>query len=99
LPYRDYLAGLEWSPPTPGEFAEDSYKTGILGDFLDWAAAREIKVIGGLPTTFDDEPVPADFLVRLCTWYRGHGQGFMVLENRSQYPRSDFYDTSYHLVE
>jgi hypothetical protein len=98
-PYREQLASLEWSPPAPGDFSWDSFKAGLLGDFLDWAAERNIQVIGGLPTTFDDEPVPDEFVARLCAWYRQHGQGFMVLENQSRYPRSSFYDTPYHLVE
>ena len=99
LPYRELIANVEWSPPSPEDFAGDSFKAGLLGEFLDWAADRKIRVIGGLPTTFDDEPVPDEFVARLCAWYRQHGQGFMVLENKSQYPRSSFYDTPYHLVE
>jgi len=98
-PYRDLLAGLEWSQPAMGAFSGDSFKTGILADFLEWAADRDIQVIGGLPTTFDDEPVPDELIVRLCAFYKRHGQRFMVLENKSQYPRSSFYDTAYHLVE
>jgi len=98
-PYREQLASLEWSPPALQDFAGDSFKAGLLGDFLDWAAERKIQVIGGLPTTFDDEPVPDEFIARLCAWYRQHGQEFMVLENKSRYPRSSFYDTPYHLVE
>jgi len=98
-PYREVLANFEWSPPVPGNFAGDSFKAEVLGDFLGWAAERDIQVIGGLPTTFDDKPVPDELVARLCAWYRQHGQGFMVLENKSQYPRSSFYDTPYHLVE
>ena len=99
LPYRELIANVAWSPPSPEDFSGNSYKAEILGDFLDWAADRKIRVIGGLPTTFDDEPVPDELVESLCRWYRQHGQAFMVLENRSQYPRSDFYDTPYHLVE
>ncbi len=98
-PYRDFLASLEWSPPASGVFSEDSFKTGVLENFLGWAADRKIQVIGGLPTTFDDEPVPDELVARLCAWYIHHGHRFMVLDNRSQYPRSSFYDTAYHLVE
>ena len=71
----------------------------MLGDFLEWAAGRKIQVIGGLPTTFDDEAIPNALIGRLCTFYQRHGHGILVLENKSQYPRSSFYDTSYHLVE
>jgi len=99
LAYREQLASLEWSPPAPHDFTGDSFKAELLGDFLGWAAERDIQVIGGLPTTFDDAPVPDEYIARLCAWYRQHGQGFMVLENKSRYPRSSFYDTPYHLVE
>jgi hypothetical protein len=98
-PYRSLLASLEWSPPAMEAFVEDSFKSKILGDFLEWAAERKIQVIGGLPTTFDDEAVADEFVARLCVFYKRHGHRFMVLENKSQYPRSSFYDTAYHLVE
>ena len=98
-PYRDLLASLEWSPPAPDAFSGDSFKSGILGDFLEWAADRDIQVIGGLPTTFDDRPVPDELVARLCAFYRRHGHRFLVLDNKSQYPRPSFYDTPYHLVE
>ena len=52
-----------------------------------------------MPTTLDDESVPDEFIGRMCAWYKSHGHGFMVLENKSQYPRSSFYDTAYHLSE
>ena len=29
--------------------------------------------------------------------FERHGAKFLVLENRSQYPRADFYDSGYHL--
>jgi len=97
--YREVLASFEWLPPAPADFAGDSFKAGILGDFLDWAADRKILVIGGLPATFDDAPVPDILIGNLCSMYRRHAQMFLVLGNKSQYPRSDFYDTEYHLVE
>ena len=63
-PYREVLATLEWSSPAPEKFSGDSFKAGILGDFLDWAAERKIQVIGGLPTTFDDAPMSDEFIAR-----------------------------------
>lgn len=30
-------------------------------------------------------------------FYAWHGEAFVVLDNFSQYPRADFYDTGYHL--
>ena len=99
LPYREYLDNLEWIPPGAEQFDVTSYRVEIIEEFLKWAASRNIQVIGGLPTTFDDEPVPDELVARLCAWYIRHGQRFMVLDNKSQYPRSSFYDTPYHLVE
>jgi hypothetical protein len=99
LPYREYLDNLVWIPPGAEQFDVTSYRVETLDEFLGWATSRNIQVIGGLPTTFDDEPVPDELVARLCAWYRRHGHRFMVLENKSQYPRSSFYDTAYHLVE
>ena len=67
--------------------------------FLDWCKTHGIVVVGGLPTIFDDIPVPANSIARLKEFYARHGAKFLVLANRSQYPRSAFFDTSYHLRE
>jgi hypothetical protein len=53
--------------------------------------------VGGLPTVFDDKPVPEAAIAQLRGFYAGYGAKFVALPNRSQYPRADFYDAPYHL--
>jgi hypothetical protein len=44
-------------------------------------------------------PIPDAPIARLAHFYADHGARFLVLPNRSQYPRSAFYDSNYHLRE
>jgi len=67
--------------------------------FLDWCHAQEIVAVGGLPTVYNDVPIPDAPIARLRDFYARHGAKFLVLANRSQYPRSAFYDSNYHLRE
>jgi hypothetical protein len=67
--------------------------------FLRWAAAHQVRVIGGLPTGFDDSPVPTQSLAAIRRIYRDGGAAFLELPNRSRYPRSAFFDTADHLNE
>jgi hypothetical protein len=70
-----------------------------ITQFLDWCRDRHITVVGGLPTVYNDVPVPDAPIERLRNFYAGHGAAFLVLPNKSQYPRSAFYDSNYHLRE
>jgi hypothetical protein len=56
-----------------------------------------VQVIGGLPTGFDDVPMPE--LDAITSVYTENGGSFLVLPNFSRYPRSAFFDTAEHLNE
>ncbi len=71
--------------------------TTSLGDFLDWCRNHDVIAVGGLPTIFNDVPVSPETISALQAFYGRHGARFIVLANRSQYARSEFYDTAYHL--
>jgi hypothetical protein len=58
-----------------------------------------VTVVGGLPTIFDDEPLTDTLTDELSSVFTSRGHCFIILPNRSQYPRSQFYDTAYHLSE
>ncbi|WP_428485748.1 hypothetical protein [Rhodopila sp.] len=73
------------------------YGTELVRQFVRWAAARDIRVIGGLPTGFADSPIGTDSLAAIRAVYLG--AGFLELPNRSRYPRSDFFDSPDHLNE
>ncbi len=98
-PYRNYIMNLNWHQPTLNMFNPRAYSVQMLAQFLEWAHQKGIKVVGGLPTTFNDKPVPEELVRALCRFYQKHYQMFVVLPNRSQYPRRMFFDTAYHLCE
>jgi hypothetical protein len=68
-----------------------------IANFLDWCRKHGVVAAGGLPTVFDDKPVPEAAISQLRSFYARHGAKFVTLANRSQYPRADFYDSPYHL--
>ena len=69
----------------------------LIARFLDWAHAHGVSVIGGLPTGFDDSPIPDATIAAIRAIYETHGARFLELPNRSRYPRSAFFDTPDHL--
>lgn len=94
------LAAAPAVPPDPDTFhPQDYYYTQELLRFLDASRERGITVIGGLPQTVDEFEIPEVVIGRLQALFRDHGQPFIVLPNRSQYPRDCFYDSLYHLNE
>jgi hypothetical protein len=96
--YRDMIARApEVLPDTKDILANPDGAQQTIADFLEWSRAHHVTAIGGLPTIFDDRPVPAATIAALKGFYARHGAAFLVLANRSQYPRADFYDTGYHL--
>ncbi len=67
-----------------------------VADFLDWARDHQVRAIGGLPTGFDDSPMPRDTLAAIRALF---GVAFLELPNRSRYKREAFFDTADHLNE
>jgi hypothetical protein len=97
--FRDAVAGLK-CPDVPGSevFEEPPEMLVELGRFLDWCAQHDVKVIGGLPTTFEDTEIPDTLIDGLRGFYESRGHDFLSLPDRSCYPRADFYDSKYHLL-
>jgi hypothetical protein len=98
-PYRDYIAAVQPPIPSAAALAEPSYAKAQITAFLAWAKAHGVRVIGGLPTTFDDAPVTGDIIAAVRGIYEANGQRFLLLPSHSQYPRDCFFDTYAHLVE
>ena len=98
LPYLGVIARAPQEYPEPQLLNTnlDGNKALIAG-FLDWCRGHGVTAVGGLPTVFDDQPMPDAVIAALTDFYARHGAKFLVLENRSQYPRADFYDSGYHL--
>jgi hypothetical protein len=86
-----------WQPSVEAA-KDDRYWTDVLG-VLRWGAAHGVRVVGGLPTVFDGVEVPQELVDALANRFRAAKGCFVVLENKSRYPRSSFYNTGYHLNE
>ena len=100
LPYLSVVsAAPENLPNIRTLFDSPDGSQAAIAQFLDWCRAHGIVVVGGLPTVFDDAPVPDAAIARLRNFYAQHGGAFLVLPSKSQYPRSAFYDSGYHLRE
>jgi hypothetical protein len=99
LAYRDYITSVQPFIPDAAMLAAPSYAKDLVSAFLRWAKANRVTVVGGLQTTFMDAKVPDAAIAVIGGIYEDAGQPFLVLENRSQYRRSCFYDTAAHLNE
>ncbi|MEN8176006.1 MAG: hypothetical protein ABFS23_09600 [Pseudomonadota bacterium] len=70
-----------------------------LDAFLAWCRAQGVRVVGGLPTTPREAPIPNDLIAGIRDYFVSRGHAFLELPNRSRYPRDRFYDSDYHLAE
>lgn len=89
--YRNFINSI---PPASVKF---TCANSAIKKFLQYAADKNITVIGGLPTTFDDTKIPPEVQHSIEKTFTGNGAFFITAPNRSLYPREDFFDTSYHL--
>jgi hypothetical protein len=95
---RDALAIFRRTDPTAAAIAS-GYGTRLIAEFVAWGTAHQVRMIGGLPTEFDDVPLPDATIAAVRAVYERNGGGFLALENRSRYPRADFFDSPDHLNE
>ena len=100
LEYREYISGLPSPLPDEHYFTQNTFDgEREIGKFLRWAKGNDVAVIGLLPTVFDDVPVPQAIIDKLRLLFENEGQYFLSMPGNSQYARSHFYDTHYHLNE
>jgi hypothetical protein len=96
--FKDLITSIRVEVPDPAVYNRPSGARAVVAQFLDWAKAHGVAVIGGMPPTFDDVTIPPAIIGGLRALYETHGQAFLELPNHSQYPRSAFYDSAYHLT-
>lgn len=77
----------------------DGYGTYLVKDFIGWAHANGVRVIGGLPVGFADSPLGDDESASIQAVFRDSGADFLVTPAHGRYPRSAFFDTADHLNE
>lgn len=75
------------------------YGSALIKDFVRWATANSVRVIGGLPTEFADSPMPGATMQAIRSVYLDSGAAFLELPNLSRYPRVAFFDSADHLNE
>jgi hypothetical protein len=78
---------------------QDAYGTELIAHFVRWAHDHGMDVIGGLSTGFQDVPLSDQTIDAMRQVFEQNGGRFLILPNRSRYPRHDFFDTRYHLYE
>jgi len=97
--YRKMIRELPQITPPQELLTQQCLGETVLRDFLKWAKSNDITVVGALPTVFNDRPIDQRFVHRISSIYTGEGHRFLILPGLSQYDRSHFYDTGYHLCE
>lgn len=97
-PYKQYIAGQPSLLVSVQAYQSEQGWEDVR-DILEWGKATGVTIIGGLPTVPDDAAVPEEAIRFLRKFYQAHGHCFLALPNNSRYPRSQFYDTVYHLNE
>lgn len=98
IAYKGLIAQLPIPEVPAASFVSESDWTDIL-EILNWAKAAGVRVVGGLPTIVEDARIPDNAIPFLRRLYESHGQCFLVLPNRSTYPKPFFYDSLLHLSE
>jgi hypothetical protein len=83
--------------PTEAPIADAT--RGTLTTFFAWTRENRILVVGTMPPTYDDWTVPASREVSIRQLYLDAGLPFVVLPNRSRYPRDCFWDSVVRLNE
>ncbi|HEX3993886.1 MAG TPA: hypothetical protein VHX39_22165 [Acetobacteraceae bacterium] len=71
--------------------------TAMIHDFIEWAEAHGVIVVGGLPAGYARSPIPDATRDAIRTVYVTAGAHFIDLHDR--YPPSAFFDTPDHLNE
>lgn len=87
------------APALSAASIRDGHGAHLIGAFVAWARSQGVRVIGGLPTELEDEPLPDTTEAAIAAVYLRQGGEFLVLPNRSRYPRTAFFDTPSHLNE
>jgi hypothetical protein len=95
---RAFLSHLHRVDPSPPAIM-GGYGRAELSVFLIWAAAHDVRVIGGWPTEFADVPTDARLPALLAGVYTSEGAAFLPLGTHGRYPRGDFFDSQDHLAE
>ncbi len=73
--------------------------TRLIGRFVRWAASHGVIVVGGYATEIEADAMPDASAAAIQAAFTDAGGRFLELPSRARYPRSEFFDTRYHLNE
>jgi len=76
-----------------------AYGSAIIQHFVASQKRSGVEVIGGLPTQLQPPQLSPGTIAAIRSVYVSAGGGFIVLNDFSQYPRADFYDSEDHLAQ
>ena len=97
--FAEFIAHSRWKPPTADDFDKAHGAKEIISAFISACKTKGARVIGGLPVSFDDVPLPEELIESIRHFYESNGADFLILQSRSRYPRDHFYDSPFHLDE
>ena len=95
---RAVLAGVVLHHANAANIAA-GYGSTLIGAFVHWAHAHNIRAIGGPPPQFFDSPMPDVAEQAIRAVYLANGGEYLDLPDRARYPRTAFFDTAEHLNE
>jgi hypothetical protein len=84
--------------PSAHEITE-GYGTALISDFVSQETAKQVVVVGGLPTDFQTKAMSLQSLLVIKSVYEDAGGRFIALPNWSRYPPEDFFNSEDHLAK
>jgi len=75
------------------------YGTALISHFVAQETAKQVMVIGGLPTDFQTKDVSLQWVLAIKSVYQDAGGRFIALPNWSRYPPDDFFNSEDHLAK
>jgi hypothetical protein len=75
------------------------YGAALIAAFVARETRKGVIIIGGMPVDYISAHMADGVEPAIAVLYTGNGGRFMILPNRSQYPRADFFNSEDHLVQ
>jgi hypothetical protein len=92
------LAHAYRTPPNTTAI-NSGYGTKLVAAFVAQASRRGVIVVGGLPTEFTSAALSQSLIDSIAHIYQSNGGQFVALENQSEYPVEDFFNSEDHLMQ
>jgi len=94
----ELLPSSPLSAPSPDRIVR-GYGSEEIRRFVAKQTRAGVEVIGGLPTQLGTVQFPPGTIAAIRSIYLSTGGGFIVLNDLSEFPQTDFYDSEDHLAQ